>query len=257
MSITAELARAESENKEFAHVLVVDVKGAASREPGAEMIVYSDGTTSGTVGGGIVELNAKSDALQSLTDGIPMLREYKIADEDRICGVVSCFIRPRVAAKKLFLFGAGHVAQEIVPIAKAVGFYVTVIDPREELSKTEKIRLADRVIVDEYDVFDDTELDEKSYVFVGTFDHAIDGRVLGKALRSNALYVGMLGGKPKIEKIFANLHAEGISEEILSKAHTPIGLDIGGREPSEIAVSVVAEMIAVGNGRSGGFSRIQ
>lgn len=259
MSIYSDIARAESENREFAVVTVVSTTGSTAREAGAMMLVFPDGSISGTVGGGIVEHGAKADAKECILSGRPLLKEYEIVaggpKGDTLAGTVQCFIQPHGAAERLYLFGAGHVAQELIPLAKLAGFHVTVIDPRESLSKTEKAMLADEFIVADYNIIETMHFNEASYFMIGTYDHAIDGELLGKALRTGAKYVGMLGGKPKIQAIFKKLRAEGLSEELLASAHTPAGLDIGGQTPAQIALSVAAELLAVSEGRSGGFSR--
>lgn len=257
MSIYADIAKAESENREFAVVTVVATTGSTAREAGAMMLVFPDGSISGTVGGGIVEHQAKADAKNCISSGNTLLKEYVIVaggpKGDTLGGTVTCFIRPQKAANRLYLLGAGHVAQELIPLAKLAGFYVTVIDPRESLSKTEKAKAADEFILADYDVIDTMHFEPGCYFMIGTFDHAIDGALLGKALRTEARYVGMLGGKPKIRAIFNKLRAEGMEESMLEKAHTPAGLDIGGQTPAQIALSIAAELLAVSEGREGGF----
>lgn len=259
MSIYSDIAKAESENREFAVVTVVSTSGSTAREAGAMMLVFPDGSISGTVGGGIVEHEAKADAKECIRSGRTLLKEYEIPaggpKSDTLGGTVQCFIQPHRAAERLYLLGAGHVAQELIALAKLAGFHVTVIDPRESLSKTEKAALADEFIIADYSVIDTMQFSSDCYFMIGTYDHAIDGELLGKALRTGAKYVGMLGGKPKIQAIFKKLRSEGFDEELLFSAHTPAGLDIGGQTPAQIALSVAAELLAVSEGRTGGFSR--
>ena len=259
MSITASLARNEGENREYALVTVVATTGSTARSAGTKMIVYPDGSIEGAVGGGIVEHEAKIDARAAMESGAPLLKEYEITaggpKGDTLAGTVTCFIEPFVPSARLYLLGAGHVAQEIIPVAKLAGFHVTVIDPREGLSKTEKAAMADRFILAEYDSIDTMTIPAGSYFMLGTYDHGIDGQLLARVLRRGAAYVGMLGGKPKIRAIFKSLREQGYTEEELSAAHTPAGLDIGAEDPAQIAISVVAEMLAVKNGCKGGFCR--
>ena len=257
MSVYADIAKAESENREFSVVTVVATSGSTAREAGAMMLVYPDGSISGTVGGGILERQAKIDAKDCIRTGKPLLKEYEIVagdpKGDTVGGKVTCFLQPHKAANKLYLLGAGHVAQELIPLAKLAGFYVTVIDPRESLSKTGRAGEADEFILAEYSVIDTMDFDPGCYFMIGTYDHAIDGELLGKALRTDAKYVGMLGGKPKIRAIFKKLREEGLDDTVLKKAHTPAGLDIGGQTPAQIALSVAAELLAVSEGKDGGF----
>ena len=259
MSIYSEIAKAESENKEFAVVTVVATAGSTAREAGTMMLVYPDGSIVGTVGGGIVEHEAKADARECIQSGKTLLKEYEIIaggpKGDTLAGTVTCFLQPHRAAEHLILLGAGHVAQELIPLAKLAGFHVTVIDPRESLSKTEKAKAADEFILAGFDSVQSSQFAPGCYFMIGTYDHAIDGELLGKVLQAEPKYVGMLGGKPKIKAIFKKLRAEGISEELLQSAFTPAGLDIGGQTPAQIALSVTAELLAVSNGKSGGFCR--
>lgn len=257
MSIYSEIAKAESENREFAVVTVVATSGSTAREAGTMMLVYPDGSITGTVGGGIVERQAKLDAKESIQSGKPLLKDYEIVaggpKGDTLGGIVTCFVQPHKAANRLYLFGAGHVAQELIPLAKLAGFHVTVIDPRESLSKTEKAKAADEFILADFDSIHAMPFDPGCYFMIGTYDHAIDGELLGKALRTEAKYVGMLGGKPKIKAIFQKLRAEGMDDAMLDRAHTPAGLDIGGQTPAQIALSIAAELLAVSEGKEGGF----
>ena len=257
MSIYADIAKAEGENRAFAVVTVVATTGSTAREPGAMMLVFPDGSICGTVGGGIVEHGAKADAKDCIRSGKPLLKEYEIVagglKGDTLGGTVTCFIQPRRAAARLYLLGAGHVAQELIPLAKLAGFHVTVIDPREPLSRTEKAKAADEFLLADYSVIDTMTFDSGCYFMIGTYDHAIDGELLGKALRTGAKYVGMLGGKPKIRAIFKRLREEGMDDAMLANAHTPAGLDIGGETPAQIALSIAAELLAVSEGREGGF----
>lgn len=257
MSIYSEIAKAESENREFAVVTVVATSGSTAREAGTMMLVYPDGSITGTVGGGIVERQAKLDAKESIQSGKPLLKDYEIVaggpKGDTLGGTVTCFIQPHKAANRLYLLGAGHVAQELIPLAKLAGFHVTVIDPRESLSKTEKAKAADEFILADFDSIHTMPFDPGCYFMIGTYDHAIDGELLGKALRTEARYVGMLGGKPKIKAIFQKLRAEGMDDAMLDRAHTPAGLDIGGQTPAQIALSIAAELLAVSEGKEGGF----
>lgn len=258
MSIYAEIADAKSKNREFTVVTVVETSGSTAREPGAMMICYPDGSISGTVGGGTVEQQAIVDALAALHSGTSMLRQYEIVaggpKGDTLAGTVRCFLQPHRVSERLFLFGAGHVAQELVPLAKLCGFYVTVIDPRKALANTRGAEAADAFLLEDYSVMDTMAFDRDCYIMIGTYDHGIDGELLGKALNTDAGYVGMLGGKPKIRAIFQRLEAAGMPRARLLKAHTPAGLDIGGSSPAQIALSIAAELMAVREGRDGGFS---
>jgi len=146
----------------------------------------------------------------------------------------------------LFVFGGGHIAQELVPLAKRVGFKVVVIDDREDFANKERFPLADEVIVEDFEkVSQRVRVEEDSFLVIVTRGHLHDYTVIKQFLRSPARYIGMIGSRKKRDIIFEQLLSEGFSEEELKRVHSPIGLPIGAETPAEIAVSIVAELIKV------------
>jgi len=145
----------------------------------------------------------------------------------------------------LFVFGAGHIAQELVPLAKRVGFKVVVIDDRETFANKERFPLADEVIVEDFQRVSQKIQVEDSFLVIVTRGHLHDYTVMKQFLRSPARYIGMIGSRKKRDLIFEQLLSEGFSEEELKRVHSPIGLPIGAETPAEIAVSIVAELIKV------------
>ena len=148
----------------------------------------------------------------------------------------------------LYLFGAGHVSQNVSKIAKIAEFEVTVIDDREELANIERFPDADLIIVgDIHDTFNCLEFTGNEYVVIVTRSHEQDAEVLHEALQKPARYVGMIGSRRKVETILRQMREKGFSEESLKRIHTPIGIPIDAETPEEIAVSIVAELVAVRN----------
>jgi len=146
----------------------------------------------------------------------------------------------------LFVFGGGHIAQELVPLAKRVGFKVVVIDDREDFANKERFPLADEVIVEDFEKVSQRVLvEDDSFLVIVTRGHLHDYTVIKQFLRSPARYIGMIGSRKKRDIIFEQLLSEGFSEEELKRVHSPIGLPIGAETPAEIAVSIVAELIKV------------
>jgi len=146
----------------------------------------------------------------------------------------------------VFVFGAGHLAAEIIPLAARVHFRTVVIDDRPMFANEERFPDADEVVVAEFDqVFDTLSLGPEAYVVIVTRGHLHDMSVLEQSLRTDAAYVGMVGSRAKLGKIYATLEEQGFSRERLAEIHAPIGLDIGAKSPEEIAVSVVSELIKV------------
>jgi xanthine dehydrogenase accessory factor len=149
----------------------------------------------------------------------------------------------------LLVLGAGHLSREIVPLAKRVHFRVAVADDRPMFANQEAFPSADEVLLGEFDdVFDRFTVDRGTFVLIVTRGHLHDEMLLEKALATEAAYIGMIGSKVKIRTIYGRLRKRGVTEERLAFVHAPVGVSIGARLPEEIAVSIVAELIAVRNG---------
>lgn len=245
--------------REFAVVTIVESRNLARTS--GKMIVYPDGHISGTVGGGMWEQSAIHDALQCIRDRKNMIRTYNFTSEMARAGYscigeMTAFIEYCCNdALQLIVVGGGHVGNAVIHAAKAVGFNVTLVDTRGEKEVGDSIRTADRFVsVQSFGDVADLDLPSGGYYVVSTYGHMVDGAALGGVLkRGDAAYVGMLGGRMKVRAIFAKLEEQGISREKLEKVHSPIGLDLGGETPEELAVAVVGEILAVRYGRKGGF----
>lgn len=245
--------------KEFAVVTIVEARNLARTS--GKMVVYPDGRISGTVGGGMWEQSAILDALKCLKEGKNAVKTYSFESElakagFSCCGEMTAFIEVcRNDALQLVVVGGGHVGNAVIHTAQAVGFHVTLVDTRSEAEIGDSIRSADRFIpVKSFGDVAELPLPAGAYYVVSTYGHMVDGAALGGVLkRGDAAYVGMLGGMRKVRAIFGGLAEEGISQETLDAVHSPIGLDLGGETPEEIALAVVAEILAIKNGRRGGF----
>ena len=248
--------------REFAVVTIVEAVNLARTS--GKMVVYADGAISGTVGGGMWENAAIHDAKECLKTGRNAVKTYdfntELAQAGFSCsGRLTVFIEVcRNEALKLVVVGGGHVGNAVIRTAKAVGFHTTLIDTRGEDVIGDSIRMADRFIpVKSFADVETAQLPAGASYVVSTYGHMVDGAALGGVLRrGDAAYVGMLGSLQKIRAIFGKLSDAGIAQEQLSTVHTPIGLDLGGETPEEIALAVVAEILAVKNGRSGGFLKV-
>ncbi len=155
-------------------------------------------------------------------------------------------LEPIVSEPTVFLFGAGHISQQVAPLAKKVDFKVVVLDDREMFANRQRFPEADEVIVTEFEKsFDHLSIDDTSYIVIVTRGHLYDGVVLEKAIKTDARYIGMIGSRKKIKTLFENLIEKGIPREDLTRVHAPIGIEINSETPEEIAVSIVAELIKV------------
>jgi len=146
---------------------------------------------------------------------------------------------------ELLLFGAGHVAQSVAKIAAMAGFEVTVVDDREAYANRERFPSAANVVVAEFDkALKNVSPRENSYIVIVTRGHRDDMRILRWAVATTARYVGMIGSRRKVAALYKELEKEGISATAFERVNAPVGLEIGAVTPEEIAVAIVAELIA-------------
>lgn len=262
MSIYESILKAEKEGRCCALATVVNTVGCAPRSAGTKMLIYTDGAIEGTVGGGLAEQLVIKDARDCMKSGQTLLKRYSpqvIAEHDLepdCIKTMDIFIEPMGSSTNLYLLGSGHVAQAVLPLAKQAGFYVTVVDTRDVSGFADALRDADEIIhVDSFSDISPVHPAPGSYFIVCTSSHATDREALEGVMDLHAAYIGMLGAKHKFIPIFNYLRDKGYTDEQLMEIYAPIGLDIGGESLNEIAISVVAEMMAVKNNRDGGFSR--
>jgi xanthine dehydrogenase accessory factor len=171
-------------------------------------------------------------------------------EDGLVCGGrMQVFIEPIEGTPTLCLFGAGHVAQPLARMAKAAGFRVEVVDDRVKFANRERFPDADLVLVEEFaSAAPRLTLGPNSYAVVVTRGHGSDAVALGVCLGKGLRFVGLLASRPKAVHVLCALEERGVAAEELAQVHTPLGVEIGAVTPEEIAVSVLAEMIAVRRG---------
>ena len=170
--------------------------------------------------------------------------------QDSKGNAVEVFAEPLVSEPTLYVFGAGHVSLQIVPLAARVGFRTVVIDDRPEFADARKFPEAAEVQQYPFEgVLQQLPVNEASYLVIVTRGHIHDKTVLAQCLKTNAKYIGMIGSRRKIAMVYETLKEEGFSQKDIDRVCAPIGLDIGAEHPEEIAVSIVAELISVRAGR--------
>ena len=143
----------------------------------------------------------------------------------------------------VYLFGAGHVSQQIARLTEMVGFITVVIDDRAAFANKERFPQAEIVVVDNFLCVPKLCINKDSYLVIVTRGHLHDSTVLTQAIETEATYIGMIGSKKKRDQLFNTLAAKGVSQATLQRIHSPIGIDILAETPEEIAVSIVAELI--------------
>jgi xanthine dehydrogenase accessory factor len=247
--------RAERSGEPAALVTVVATEGSTPQKAGAKMVVYPDGRIVGTIGGGCVEAEMTWRARQSIESRKPQMASYDLtadqAGEDGlVCGGrMQVFIEPIESTPTLCLFGAGHVAQPLARMAKAAGFRVEVVDDRVKFANRERFPDADLVLVEEFaQAAAQLTLGRNTFAVVVTRGHKGDSEALASVVGRGLRYVGLLGSRPKLVHLVSGLEERGVAREALAEIRCPVGLDIGAISPDEIAVSILAEMIAVRRG---------
>lgn len=222
--------------------LVVDVGRAG--EPPARVdrhLIRDDGSTLG-------ELPCPSGVTHVLSScAAPQRYPVVVTVEDR-----RYMIEPSFTLGTVYLFGAGHVSQQVAPLAKLVDFRTVVLDDRSEFANRERFPGSDevRVLNSFHGSFDELDIDEDSYVVIVTRGHLHDKTVLEQALKTGARYIGMIGSRKKRERLYAELKEAGFSAQDLQRVHSPIGMDIAAETPEEIGISIVGELILARAGRN-------
>ncbi|WP_319567115.1 XdhC family protein [Cohaesibacter marisflavi] len=181
------------------------------------------------------------------------LHDNPLMDSGMVCGgSLDIFVEPFLPAVTLYMFGGGHVGLVTAELAHRVGYKVVVIDDRAEFANEKRFPFAERTLAGSWqERMEELEPNASSIIFIATRGHICDKDVLAWAVKTPASYIGMIGSKRKIRTINSKLLEAGISAEQLSRVHAPVGLDIGADNPEEIAVSVVAQMIAHVRGAEG------
>ncbi len=236
---------------------VIGRGGSAPQIVGAKLLLRDDGGFVGTVGGGAIEKQVLEACRSCLRDGRSRrIKANLVRDLGMCCGgsmeVFVEYLQPQV---RLFVFGAGHVSQALAPIASSAGFAVHVFDDREELLEHPAFAgvTTDNHDVDELDAAL-PDINERDYLLIITRDHRRDADALAGLMVRPHAYLGMIGSQRKVHQVLRRIRrrAEERGETLdWSRVHAPIGLDLGGRTPGEIAVSAVAELIKHRHGGSG------
>jgi xanthine dehydrogenase accessory factor len=237
-------------------VTIIRTEGSTPQRVGAKMLVYADGRSVGTIGGGCYENDAFWKARKALETRRPIVARYELADDiaeesGLICGgQMEVYIEPLEAAPQLYLIGGGHVSYHLARVAAPVGFKVHVLDDREKFANTERFPDASEVIVDSIPSWlESASLPSNAYVVILTRGHTHDLEALRALAPRNLQYLGLIGSRAKVSKLYAALQEYDIPSDQLHAVHAPVGLNIGAISPQEIAISILAELIAVKYGR--------
>ena len=217
---------------------------AAGDRAGNKLLLWPDGRHSGDLGSPELNAQSASAALHCWTTHAPILTPAR--DEHGDCEI---FIDVLAPLPRLVIIGAVHIAIPLVKIAKTVGFQTCVIDPRSAFATHDRFPHVDQLIIEwPATALEKLHADTATYVVCLSHDEKLDNPALETALASSARYVGALGSRKTHARRLEALREMGVAEESLARIHTPIGLHLGARYPEEIALAIMAEIVAVSHG---------
>ncbi len=249
MTLYQAIVELEQKNDTGAICTIIRSQGSTPRHVTSKMLVYPDGHITGTVGGGEVENRVIKEALQAMQDRSPRLLAYNMANPERgdpgVCGgQVEIYVEPLIPKPVLVVVGAGHVGKAVVHLAKWLGFIVAVTDDRPDFCNPQAVPGADQ-----YDPVPLEQLTSQmkitpwTYIVLTTRGIDVDIHGLPSILSSSAAYVGVIGSKRRWATTSKKLLDNGVTEDLIDRVHSPIGLEIHAETPEEIAVSIMAEII--------------
>ncbi len=260
--LLGKLQEAREQARPHCVATVAEAKGSTPRHAGAKMLVYGDGRSWGTIGGGKFEALVIKQCLAAMAKGGPVLKTFPLHERDAesfgaICGgEVTVFIEPVGTREQVVIVGGGHCGAALAKLARECGMLVTLLDDREQLET--EVPKVDHLVLGKQpaESLQSRDWAEGTAFVLVSRNFEVDREALAVALRAkNPGYIGMIGSSRKVERVFSELRARGVTDADLARVHAPIGLDIGADSPMEIAVSILAELLKVLRGRPGGHLR--
>ncbi|MDP6225665.1 MAG: XdhC/CoxI family protein [Anaerolineales bacterium] len=267
LHVTRAASQALARGETVCMATVVRVRGSAPRHVGARMIITPAGSTRGTIGGGTLEQRVTADALQLLSNGRAVLKNYVFntrggPESVGLCGgAVDIFMEVLRPDLTLLIIGAGHIAQPLAQMAALLDMRVVVVDDREDWASSERFPDAAKIHIIDYDSASETlapipaAISAATYAVIMTWGY--DLPALEQMLAAGPAFIGLVASPVKAREFFRRLRSKGFSAEALRQVHTPAGLDIGAESPAEVALSVLAEIVRAQRGASGDALREQ
>ena len=255
MDIFEEIVELRRAGRRGALATIVHSRGSIPSFESAKMLVRDDGTIAGTIGGGCVEAEVWQAAREVMEQEKPRNLTFNLNHDPKydtglVCGgTLDIYLEPILPVQTVYLFGGGHVSVNAYRAARMAGFEVVVVDDRESYANRARFPEAKDIYADDFDrVLSQLAPNHSSYLVIVTRGHRDDMRVLRWAVETPAKYIGMIGSERKVIAIYKQLEKEGVATQKLARVFAPVGLNIGAITPEEIAIAVVAEMIAVRRG---------
>lgn len=251
MDVYEALIQERNAGRACALATIVNVVGSVPSYATAKLLLKEDGSIVGTVGGGAAEAAVMTAAQEVLATGKPQLVSFDLHENPRmdigmVCGgTFDLFIEAIRPTPVAYIFGAGHIGALTARAAALARIEVEVIDDRPEFACRERFPDARAIHAEDFaTAMAKLQPDHRALVFIATRGHEYDAQALRWAVDTPAGYIGMIGSKRKILTIYRKLKADGVTDAQLARVHAPVGLNIGAGNPEEIAIAVVAEMIA-------------
>lgn len=252
------------QGKDLVLVTVTEKEGMGPADVGKKMLVSEDNESFGTVGGGAIEFYAREKCKEVIKQRKSFSEKYLlcgreiIVDEDQVTLPMACggkatlfyeFVGPK---QHVYIFGAGHCGAALARVLKPLGFHITIIDERDYVINSLDDSVDVKVISGFVDYIEKYGIRDNSYVVVCTPAHTNDYHVLNKILEKNIrpAYFGMLCSRKKIGEYMSKAYSTYGKDIDLTNFYSPIGLDIGGNSPEEIAISISGEMLSIYYGKS-------
>ena len=262
IEIYEEILKIQKGGEEGVLVTVVEKEGHGPAIVGTKLLILPDGKRIGTVGGGALEHAAVKEASHILEDKKNDSKKYLLSPDDDIIegeqtgmlcgGSITLFYEYIGSGTRLYIFGAGHIGKALVYHLKSLNYYITLIDNRGGMVET--IDGAQRRITVNYKTaLEGDDVPANSFFIISAHSHALDYVILKRIYEANwsPKYIGLVASKQKGPLMIQKLSEELGKDINLDILYTPVGLDIGGQNPDEIAISIISELQAIRYGKNG------
>jgi xanthine dehydrogenase accessory factor len=257
VGIFQRLAELDAQGKTAVLATVIRTRGSVPRHEGTKMLIFPNGSFEGTIGGGEVESLIIQEAQTAMMDGKPRLLHYNFSHPERgdpgVCGgEMEVFVDPIRPRPTLIIFGMGHVGKAIAHLGAWLGFRIVAADDRAKHVAEGEIPFADeRICCELVELPERVEIGNRTFIVLTTRGVPVDVTGLPALLKTDAAYVGVIGSRRRWETTARQLKENGLSDELIARVVSPMGLEIQAETPEEIALSIMAEIIMVLRGGSG------